>query len=92
MTEKSPFEWQLTKLQPLTQHSFDNLQQKADYFGRPFAIGDRVLQVVLITKAHCCGLRNDLVPLHEQSIPQLELKYRYSATKMGIPRYILRTL
>lgn len=90
--EKSPFEWQLTKLTPLTQHSYDNLQQKVDYFGRPFAVGDRVLQVVLITKANCCGLRNDLVQLHEQSIPQLELKFRYSATKMGIPRYILRTL
>lgn len=92
MSDKQPFEWQLSKLTPLTQHSFDNLQEKIDHFGRPFEVGDRVLQAVLITKANCCGFRNDLVRIHEQSIAQLELKFRYSATKMGIPRYILRTL
>ncbi len=92
MTDKSPFEWQLTKLQPLTQHSFENLQTKVDHFGRPFVVGDRVLSVVLITKANCCGLRNELVQLHPLSIPDLELKFRYTGIKMGIPRYTLKTL
>lgn len=90
--EKPPFEWQLTKLAPLTDFTLANLNFKADHFGRPFVVGDVVLQVVLMNKTVCCGFKNELVQLHPQSIPQLEVKYRYYLTKMGIPRYVLRTL
>lgn len=92
MSEPSPFNWQLTKLPVLTQAGLDNMQQKVDHFGRPFAVGDRVLSVVLIDKAQKCGFRNEIAMLHELSIPQMELNYRYSITKMGIPRYISRSL
>lgn len=90
--EKPPFEWQLTKLAPLTDFTLANLSFKVDHFGQPFAVGDVVLQVVLMNKTVCCGFKNELVQLHPQSIPQLEVKYRYYLTKMGIPRYVLRTL
>lgn len=90
--EKPPFEWQLTKLAPLTDFTLANLNFKVDHFGRPFTVGDVVLQVVLMNKTVCCGFKNELVQLHPQSIPQLEVKYRYYLTKMGIPRYVLRTL
>lgn len=85
----SPFEWQLTKLKPLTQAMLDHMQDKVDYFGQPYQVGDIVLQVVLLKTTKCCGYRNELVLLHEKSIPQLESKYRYYLTKMGIPRYVL---
>lgn len=90
-TEKPPFEWQLTKLTPLTQAMLDNLSVKVDHFGQPFTVGDIILQVVLMNKTTCCGYKNELVQLHPQSIPQLESKFRYYLTKMGIPRYVLRT-
>lgn len=92
MNNESPFTWQLSKVTPLTQHTLDNLHTKVDFFGKPFAVGDQVLSVVLITKANCCGFRNDLVQLHKDSIERLELKYRHYGTKMGIPRYVLKTL
>lgn len=90
--EKPPFEWQLKQLAPLTQFTLDNLSFKVDHFGQPFGVGDIVLQVVLMNKTNCCGFKNELVQLHPQSIPQLESKFRYYLTKMGIPRYVLRTL
>lgn len=87
----NPFDWQLKQIVPLNQHAFDNLAQKYDHFGYPFKVGDRVLQVVLASSAKCCGFRQLLVSLHENSIPTLESKYGYHITKMGIPRYVLKT-
>ncbi|MNL01289.1 hypothetical protein D3C87_1217540 [compost metagenome] len=87
----SPFDWQFKHLPALTQHALDALQQKYDHFGQPFRVGDRVLQVVLASSAKCCGFRQQLVSLHESSIPLLESKYGYHLTKMGIPRYVLKT-
>lgn len=86
-----PFSWQRTRIKPLTDHSLSALSQKYDHFGRTFEIGDRVFQVVLMSSANCCGFKQLLVPLHEKSIPLLESKYDYFATKMGIPRFVLRT-
>lgn len=86
----SPFDWQFKHIAPLTQHSFDTLQQKYDHFGQPFKVGDRVLQVVLATSAKCCGFKQQLVALHESSVSVLEAKYDYFVTKMGIPRYVLK--
>ncbi|MNC02440.1 hypothetical protein D3C75_498160 [compost metagenome] len=85
------FDWQLKHLAPINQHAFDALQQKYDHFGHPFKVGDRILQVVLASSAKCCGFRQTLVSLHENSIPLLESKYGYHLTKMGIPRYVLKT-
>lgn len=87
----STFDWQFKHLTVLNQHTFDNLQQKYDHFGRPFKVGDRVLQVVLASSVKCCGFRQQLVSLHQDSIPLLESKYTYHLTKMGIPRYVLKT-
>lgn len=86
-----PFDWQRTRAKPLTLHMLDALPQKYDHFGRTFNVGDRVLQVVLMSSATCCGFKQLLVQLHEQSIPLLESKYTYHVTKMGIPRYVLNT-
>lgn len=88
MAEQKPFEWQLTKLKPLTQFTLDNSPVKVDYFGRPFAVGDIILSAVLMDKTTCCGYKNEMVQIHPDSIPQLESKYRYYLTKMGIPRYV----
>lgn len=87
----TPFDWQYKHLPVLTQHSFAALQQKYDHFGQPFRVGDQVLQVVLASSAKCCGFRQQLVSLHKSSIPLLESKYGYHLTKMGIPRYVLKT-
>ena len=87
----SPFSWQFSKSKPLTELSYRNLSQKYDHFGREFKIGDRVLQVVLMSSVSCCGFKQLLVQLHEASIPLLESRYSYHITKMGIPRYVLNT-
>lgn len=86
-----PFNWQRTRIKPLTQHAHDALNVKYDHFGRTFNVGDRVLQVVLMSSKQCCGFRQLLVPIHEQSIPVLEKNHTYYVTKMGIPRYVLNT-
>lgn len=85
------FEWQLSRSKQLTPTLLAGLDNKIDHFGEPFALGDKVLVVMLAERATACKYRQQMASISVRSIPTLLEQYDLFEVKSGIPRYVRKT-